>query len=122
MTRIAASVFGLILGGVSWLPVLLAAEIVIYGFEGTPEGWTIPDWARTSEDYVGRDLSTSTDFVEEGNAALRLQAVFPGDRWTGAYVEREVEVTDCVVSLRWPIVREAVEKMHPALQYVFLRP
>ena len=71
-----------------------AAEIVIYGFEGSLEGWKIPEWAKTSADYVGRELAVSPDQAAEGASSLRLDATFPGGRWTGAYAEREVEVTD----------------------------
>lgn len=71
-----------------------AAEIVVYGFEGGLDGWAIPDWARTSGDYVARQVSVSQEYPEEGQSSLKLQTEFPGDRWAGAYVEREVEVTD----------------------------
>ena len=82
---------GLVVG--LWLPVW-AAEIVIYGFEGSPEGWVIPDWAKTSADYVGKDLSVTTESASEGKSTLKVDAEFPGGKWTGVYVEREVEVTD----------------------------
>ncbi len=75
-------------------PCVGAAEIVIYSFEEGLEGWAIPDWAQTSSDYVGKEVSVSTDKAEEGHSAMKLWAVFPGGRWTGAYVERSVEVTD----------------------------
>jgi len=71
-----------------------AAEIVVYGFEGSPEGWEIPDWAKSSEDYVGEELAVSDAHQGEGAYALEVRLDFPGDRWAGAYVERELEVTD----------------------------
>ena len=71
-----------------------AAEIVIYSFEGTLEGWTIPDWAKSSADYVGLGCQPSQSQSHEGRYALELQTDFPGGHWTGAYVERELEVTD----------------------------
>lgn len=83
--------WGLLFG--FWLPVW-AAEIVIYGFEGSPEGWVIPDWAKTSPDYVGKELTVSTESASEGKSALEVGADFPGGKWTGVYVERQVEVTD----------------------------
>lgn len=76
------------------MPLALAAEIVIYGFEGGLEGWTIPDWAKLSSDYVLKGVSVSKAVAQEGTSALELQAEFPGGRWTGAYVEREVDVKD----------------------------
>lgn len=71
-----------------------AAEIVIYGFEGTTEGWEIPSWAKGVGDYVSHDLQISTEVAQEGTSCLAVQTAFPGDRWTGAYVERMIEVTD----------------------------
>jgi hypothetical protein len=75
-------------------PALYAAEIVIYGFEGSAEGWVIPDWAKSSADYVVSELAISSAYAKEGNQSLVLETAFPGQRWSGAYVEREVEVTD----------------------------
>lgn len=71
-----------------------AAEIVIYDFEGDPDGWVIPDWAKTSGDYVATQIDVSQDYAEEGQSSLKLAAEFPGERWTGVYAEREVEITD----------------------------
>jgi len=71
-----------------------ATEIVIYGFEGTLEGWAVPDWAKGSEDYVAEHCAVSQEHAQEGAHALELGAAFPGGRWTGVYVEREMEVTD----------------------------
>ncbi len=75
-------------------PAAPAAEIVIYGFEGSSEEWAIPDWAKASGDYVAKEFDVSQQHAEEGSSSLELHASFPGGRWTGAYVEREVEVTD----------------------------
>ncbi len=75
-------------------PPVAATDIVIYSFEGTPEGWMIPDWAKTSHDYVATELTVTQEQAHDGAHALKLQATFPGGRWTGAYVERELEVTD----------------------------
>ena len=72
----------------------LTTEVVIYGFEDGEEGWVIPDWAKASGDYVGTALTVSRDYAVEGQYSLALQAQFPGQRWTGAYVERQVETTD----------------------------
>ncbi len=70
------------------------AEIVIYGFEKGLEGWRIPDWAKNSNDYVARDVTVSKNYAKEGSHSLEVPVEFPGGRWTGAYVEREVEVND----------------------------
>lgn len=92
---------------VSWITMLLmlplsatptaqalAAEVVIYSFENGEDGWVIPDWAKVSNDYVGTDLAISYEHALEGRASLALQAQFPGGRWTGSYVERQMETTD----------------------------
>jgi len=71
-----------------------ASEIVIYGFEHGTEGWQVPDWAVSAGDYVCRSIEPSSEHVEQGSGALKLWVDFPGDRWAGAYVERQVEVSD----------------------------
>jgi len=76
------------------VPALSAAEIAIYGFEDGPQGWVIPKWAQTSMDYVTTELAVSPEHAQEGASALELRTHLPGERWTAAYVEREVEVTD----------------------------
>ena len=86
---------GVILAGrCLFVPDAFAAEIVIYGFEGTLRGWAIPDWAKSSTDYGGASLSISDAVAAEGHSALEIRAILSGERWSGAYVEREVEVTD----------------------------
>ena len=69
-------------------------EVVIYSFEGGPQGWAIPDWARSSKDYVARECVVSEAFAGQGKDALDIQTDFPGKVWAGAYVERQVETTD----------------------------
>ena len=75
-------------------PSLWAAEIVIYGFEGSPEGWEIPDWAKASSDYVGEECTVSQEHADQGKSALEVHAQFPGGKWAGAYVERQTAMTD----------------------------
>ena len=70
------------------------SELVIFDFEGGTEEWSIPDWARSSADYVGKSLTASVDFVANGKGSIQLLAEFPGGKWTGAYVERQMYVTD----------------------------
>lgn len=76
------------------LLALDAVEIIVYSFEGSPEGWEIPDWAKASDDYVGREVVVSGDVATDGASSLKLETTFPADRWTGGYVERQLEVTD----------------------------
>ena len=73
---------------------LAPAEIVIFSFEGSLEGWAIPDWAKGASDHVGEEIRVSQEYAKDGQSALELRAGFTGYRWTGAYVEREVEATD----------------------------
>ena len=70
------------------------AELVIYDFENGLQDWSIPDWAKDSEDDVGRVLSTSSEVASHGKSSLQLLADFPGTKWTGAYVEVMMNVTD----------------------------
>lgn len=60
---------------------------VLFGFEGGLQGWEIPDWAYEKPDHVQKELSSSNDFASEGKSSLKLQAEFPGGRWTGAITE-----------------------------------
>jgi hypothetical protein len=69
-------------------------ELVIFDFEAGTEEWVIPDWAKKSEDYVGKELTPSATFVSHGTGSVQVMAEFPGIRWTGAYVERPMYVTD----------------------------
>ena len=84
-------------------------QIVVYSFEGSLEGWQIPDWAKASADYVGSAAAVSQAQANDGAASLQVDADFPGDRWTGVYVEREVEVTDWT-----PFSQLAVDLLVPA--------
>lgn len=88
--RVAYAAIGVCVG----MPVLLAAEIVIFSFEGSPEDWAIPDWAKTSGDYAAEGIAVSNEQAKDGEGALEIQAAFPGERWTGVYVERLLDVTD----------------------------
>jgi len=85
---------GLAAAALLWAATLPAAELVIYGFEGSPQGWVIPEWARASPDHVAERLLVSRGYASEGHEALEVWAAFPGGRWACAYVEREPEVTD----------------------------
>ena len=70
-------------------------ELVIFDFEGTTQEWDIPDWAKTSADYVGKSVSLSDERASHGKTSLELHGEFPGaGKWTGAYVEREMNVND----------------------------
>lgn len=70
------------------------AELVIFDFENGLEDWSIPDWALSSADYMGKSLAASADSVSKGKGAMKLLVQFPGGKWTGAYVERLMYVTD----------------------------
>jgi len=83
-----------------WLVVgsVAAADhepLVIFDFEGgNTQEWMIPDWAKESPDNVGKVLSISEEVASRGKNSLQLLADFPGDKWTGAYVEVLMRVTD----------------------------
>jgi len=87
------------LGIVIWMGTASAEptpnrELVIFDFEGGLQEWAIPDWALTSQDYGGKGLSPSLDFVSHGKGSLQLLVDFSGRRWTGAYLEQLMYVTD----------------------------
>ncbi len=88
------SVAGVMLIAVLLAPSLWAAEVLIYGFEGSSEGWGIPDWAKASSDYVGSLCDVSQDHADQGRYALEIHAQFPGGKWAGVYVERQIETAD----------------------------
>lgn len=69
-------------------------EVLIYDFEEGIQDWIIPDWAKDSQDDVGKILSTSEEHASHGKGALQLLADFPGGKWTGAYIEVLMPVTD----------------------------
>ncbi len=92
--RRAGWIFTVVLGMWLWATTLWAQHIVIYGFEGTLQGWAIPDWAKGSSDYVAEECAVSDAHASEGQHGLEIRASFPGGHWTGAYVEHETEVTD----------------------------
>jgi hypothetical protein len=72
-----------------------AREITLYSFEKDPQGWEIPDWAVAKKDHVARSLSVSEFHASDGKYALELDVDFSGlPGWSGAYVERVVDVTD----------------------------
>jgi hypothetical protein len=75
--------------------VSLAREITLYSFEKDPQGWEIPDWALAKKDHVARSLSISEFHASGGKYALEVDTDFSGlAGWSGAYVERIVDVTD----------------------------
>ena len=67
---------------------------VIFDFEGNTQDWAIPDWAKESPDSVGKVLSISEEVASHGKGSLQLLADFPGGKWTGAYAEVLMHVTD----------------------------
>lgn len=87
---------GLLMGG----PLTLAQEeestesIVIFDFESTLQEWDIPQWAKESQDAVGRAVNPFQELASHGKGSMELLADFPGERWTGAYVEVLMHVTD----------------------------
>ncbi len=70
------------------------APLTIFDFETGLAEWQIPDWAKESEDDVGRVLSTSEEIASKGASSMQLLADFPGEKWTGSYVEVMMHVTD----------------------------
>ena len=92
--RVAAATAAWLAAAASCAAQTHPAEIVLYGFEGTLDGWRIPEWARSSSEYVAEDAIASRGYAREGHYALEVSTEFPDGRWACAYVEHDVEVTD----------------------------
>ena len=72
-----------------------AEPLVIFDFEGgNLQEWMIPDWAKDSEEDVGKVLSATEEVASHGTGSTQLLADFPGGKWTGAYIEVLMHVTD----------------------------
>ena len=91
----------------------LPTELELFGFEDGLQEWTIPAWEETAPDYAGRRLDISREMMSHGAAALQLFVDFTGERWTGAYVEREMYITDwhpfCILAVDVYLPPEAPE-------------
>ncbi|MBN1794201.1 MAG: hypothetical protein JW844_04475 [Candidatus Omnitrophica bacterium] len=70
-------------------------EMVIFGFEKDLQDWQIPEWeVEDTEYYAAEDIAVSGYYASEGDYSLELLVDFPGGSWKGAYVEKEMYVTD----------------------------
>lgn len=98
MHRILTKRMGLVGIMVLALGALAQAQdgtLTIFDFEGGLQEWEIPGWAKEKPDAVGKVVSTSEEFASRGKGSLQLLAEFPGGgKWTGAYVEVLMRVTD----------------------------
>lgn len=88
-----------VLWAMTWLtigPIVSAQEqgLVIFDFEDNPQEWAIPDWATEGDGYVAETIEISQDVASHGAGSLQILAHFPGEKWTGAYVEVMMRVTD----------------------------
>ena len=70
------------------------ASLIIFDFEDGVQEWVVPEWALTSSDYGGKTLAASKDFLSHGAGSLQFLVQFPGGKWSGAYLERMMYVTD----------------------------
>lgn len=70
-------------------------EVVLYSFEKDPQGWEMPDWTLTKNEYVGRQISVSEFNSSDGKYALEFDVEFSNSpQWEGAFIERICDVTD----------------------------
>ena len=74
---------------------VVEVEKISYSFEDGPEGWIIPEWALSNEDYSAIDLVTSNEQASDGIGSLRLNCDFPGNIWKAALIElpRDFDLT-----------------------------
>ena len=64
-----------------------------FDFElGNKKGWDIPDWAFEQKDHVARSTEISKEKASEGEASLKINCEFPGDKWTAALIEYNNEL------------------------------
>jgi hypothetical protein len=70
----------------------------IYDFEISEDSWEIPYWALDKTDHVGLSLAKTVDVASNGTGSLKLEANFPGSRWTAALVEIQqyLDLTDYI--------------------------
>jgi len=92
--RLGAGVLGCLLVGTVASAQSQSEPLVIFDFEDSMQDWAIPDWAKEKEEDVGRVLSLSQEIASSGVGSLQLLADFPGEIWTGAYIEVFMHVTD----------------------------
>ena len=83
-----------VLGLASGVSAQDAEPLTVFDFEGSLQDWAIPDWAKEKPEDVGRVLSTSQEVASHGKESLQLLADFPGETWTGAYIEVFMHVSD----------------------------
>jgi len=57
--------------------VLSAKEITMFSFENGPQGWAIPDWAQSKEDYVGQEVRISEHYATKGERSFEVKVSFP---------------------------------------------
>ena len=69
-----------------------AAEEVRYDFEGSNEGWAIPDWAYYQSDHVAKEVKVSSEKFAKGKNSLAVVCEFPGDVWSAALVEHREDM------------------------------
>lgn len=62
-------------------------ERVLYNFEKSIDDWEIPAWEFDKDDHVAESLERAGNVSSNGRGSLRLNANFPGARWTAALAE-----------------------------------
>jgi hypothetical protein len=60
---------------------------VLFSFEGSVQGWSIPDWAYCQGDHKARSVEISSEKAKVGDDSLEVSCEFPGDVWAAALVE-----------------------------------
>jgi hypothetical protein len=61
----------------------------LFNFEGSLEGWKIPDWAFAKADNAAVAVTASTTIASRGTSSLRTSVKFLPKMWSGSYVEIE---------------------------------
>jgi len=62
-------------------------ERMIYNCEQYINGWDIPEWPVSEEDYVSPILAVDENFLEDSFSGLKLTVAFDGDEWSAGMIE-----------------------------------
>ncbi|MFQ5953314.1 MAG: hypothetical protein ACE5JK_07965, partial [Candidatus Omnitrophota bacterium] len=63
-----------------------------FSFEGSNEGWVIPDWAYYQGDHKAESADISSEKASKGDNSLEVVCNFPGDIWTAALIEHREDM------------------------------
>jgi hypothetical protein len=69
-----------------------AGEKIHFDFEGSNDGWVIPDWAYYQGDHKAESVEVSSEKASKSKGALAVMCDFPGDAWAAALIEHKEDM------------------------------